>query len=65
MITVHPPAPAAQKKKKQSNAVQPIRKVDGSEKGNSKRESWIPIHTDVWESPDENESRAYISVHES
>ena len=35
MITIRPLAPAAQKKKKQSNAVQPIRKADGSEKGNT------------------------------
>ena len=31
---------------------------------NSQRESWIPIHPDVWKSPDGNESRAYVCMYE-
>lgn len=32
---------------------------------NSERKPRIPIYTDVWESPDGNEGRAYICLHES
>ena len=31
---------------------------------NRKRESWFPVYTDVRKSPDGNEGRAYICVHE-
>lgn len=31
---------------------------------NGEREPWIQIHPDVWESPDGNESRAYLCVYE-
>lgn len=31
---------------------------------NSKRESWFPIYSDVWKSPDGNEGRADFCVHE-
>lgn len=31
---------------------------------NCKRESWFPIYTDVWKSPDGNESQAYICMYE-
>ena len=32
---------------------------------NSKRKPWIPLYTDDRKSPDENESRAYVCLHES
>ena len=32
---------------------------------NSKRESWIPIYTTIRKSPDGNESRADLRMHES
>ena len=32
---------------------------------NSQRESWIQVHTDVWQGADGDESGAYLCVYES